>query len=407
MAGRQPARVAGPSTIVHGDYRLGNVMVARRARPRGVVAVFDWELATIGDPLADVGYLTVTWAQAGDPEDMAFGSLSAATRREGFPTREELVARYEERSGRSVGALAWYQALALWKAAVFMEGNYKASGAGRSDDEYLGLFDEGVPAAGREGAGRSRRLARMKGLLVDFGGVLTTNVFDSFRDFCSQEGLDADAFLKLMSEDSEARRQLRRVETGEIDEDEFGVILAEKLGVSDSEDLIDRLFAGMQRRRADDRRGEEGEGGRRSAPAWSPTRSAPAATTAPRSPRCTTAWSSPPRWACTSPSPRSSCWAPSAPACPPEECVFVDDLRENCEGAEAVGMTAVLHRGAETTLPELERAARRAAGSSARRPEAPSRCPSRAPGARSCRPPASRGCPCPRSSPRRCHGRGR
>ena len=62
----------------------------------------------------------------------------------------------------------------------------------------------------------------MKGLLVDFGGVLTTNVFDSFRVFCQSEGLDADAFLKLMSEDKEARRELRRVETGDIDEEEFG-----------------------------------------------------------------------------------------------------------------------------------------------------------------------------------------
>jgi aminoglycoside phosphotransferase (APT) family kinase protein len=67
------------------------------------------------------------------------------TRREGFLTREELIARYEERSGRSVSALNWYQALALWKAAVFMEGNYKRFQAGHSDDEYLGLFDRGVP----------------------------------------------------------------------------------------------------------------------------------------------------------------------------------------------------------------------------------------------------------------------
>jgi aminoglycoside phosphotransferase (APT) family kinase protein len=136
---------SGPSTIVHGDYRLGNVMVGDDP-PARVVSVFDWELATIGDPLADVGYLTITWAQAGDPEDMAFGSLSAATRAEGFPTREELVARYEQASGRSVAALHWYQALAIWKAAVFMEGNFKAYKEGRTDDEYLGLFDEGVPA---------------------------------------------------------------------------------------------------------------------------------------------------------------------------------------------------------------------------------------------------------------------
>jgi aminoglycoside phosphotransferase (APT) family kinase protein len=133
------------STIVHGDYRLGNVMVADDAPPR-LVAIFDWELSTIGDPLADVGYLTVTWAQADDPADISFSSLSAATRREGFPGRDELVARYEERSGRAVSALGWYQALALWKAAVFMEGNYKRFTAGSTDDPYLALFDEGVPA---------------------------------------------------------------------------------------------------------------------------------------------------------------------------------------------------------------------------------------------------------------------
>ena len=73
---------------MHGDYRLGNTMVA--ADPPGrVVAIFDWELATIGDPLADLGYLTVTWVQADDPEDTMFSSLSAVTRGEGFPTREE------------------------------------------------------------------------------------------------------------------------------------------------------------------------------------------------------------------------------------------------------------------------------------------------------------------------------
>jgi aminoglycoside phosphotransferase (APT) family kinase protein len=133
------------STIVHGDYRLGNVMVADEATAR-LVAIFDWELSTIGDPLADVGYLTVTWTQSDDPPDIAFGGLSAATRLPGFMTREELTARYEERSGRPVTALNWYQALALWKAAVFMEGNYKRYTLGASDDAYLALFDEGVPA---------------------------------------------------------------------------------------------------------------------------------------------------------------------------------------------------------------------------------------------------------------------
>jgi aminoglycoside phosphotransferase (APT) family kinase protein len=132
------------ATIVHGDYRLGNVMMAGSA-PAELVAIFDWELSTIGDPLADLGYMTVTWVEPNDPEDTMFANLNAVTRREGFLTREELIARYEARSGRSMSALNWYQALALWKAAVFMEGNYKRFQAGSSDDEYLGLFDQGVP----------------------------------------------------------------------------------------------------------------------------------------------------------------------------------------------------------------------------------------------------------------------
>jgi aminoglycoside phosphotransferase (APT) family kinase protein len=132
------------ATIVHGDYRLGNTMVANDA-PARVIAIFDWELSTIGDPLADLGYLTVTWVQPGDPEDTMFSSLSAVTRREGFPSREDMVAHYEERSGRSMSDMHWYQALALWKAAVFMEGNYKRSLAGTTDDPFLKLFDEGVP----------------------------------------------------------------------------------------------------------------------------------------------------------------------------------------------------------------------------------------------------------------------
>ena len=132
------------ATIVHGDYRLGNVMLADES-PARLVAIFDWELSTIGDPLADLGYLTVTWAEADDPEDSSFARLSAATRLEGFMTRGELIARYEEGSGRSMSALNWYQALAMWKAAVFMEGNYKRYTMGASDDEYLALFDQGVP----------------------------------------------------------------------------------------------------------------------------------------------------------------------------------------------------------------------------------------------------------------------
>ena len=133
------------ATIVHGDFRLGNVMVSDEA-PARVVAVFDWELATIGDPLADVGYLSATWAERGEPDDTVFSSLTSVTRAEPFPSRREVVERYDQVSGRPRAGLSWYQALPLWKAAVFMEGNFKRFSRGASDDAFLAMFDEGVPA---------------------------------------------------------------------------------------------------------------------------------------------------------------------------------------------------------------------------------------------------------------------
>jgi aminoglycoside phosphotransferase (APT) family kinase protein len=141
------------ATIVHGDYRLGNVMFASGA-PARLVAIFDWEMATIGDPLADLGYLTTMWIEGGDPE-MAF-ELSKVTRLPGFPTRDELIARYEERSGRSMTDIRWYQTLAIWKSVVFMEGNYKRAVSGATDDPYLKAFGDGVV----ELADRAEEVAR-------------------------------------------------------------------------------------------------------------------------------------------------------------------------------------------------------------------------------------------------------
>jgi aminoglycoside phosphotransferase (APT) family kinase protein len=130
-----------PATIVHGDYRLGNTMFAPGV-PAKLIAIFDWEMATIGDPLADVGYMIMHWTQQGDP--VAKFNLHAVTTLPGFPSREQLIARYEERSGRSIRALNWYVTLALWKAVVFMEGNYKRAVAGSTDDPYLKSFGDGV-----------------------------------------------------------------------------------------------------------------------------------------------------------------------------------------------------------------------------------------------------------------------
>jgi aminoglycoside phosphotransferase (APT) family kinase protein len=129
------------ATIVHGDYRLGNTMFAAGA-PARLIAIFDWEMATIGDPLADVGYMMIHWTQP-DDERGRF-NLQSVTTLPGFPTRQQLVASYEERSGRSVGALDWYVTLALWKAVVFMEGNYRRAVSGSTDDPYLKAFGEGV-----------------------------------------------------------------------------------------------------------------------------------------------------------------------------------------------------------------------------------------------------------------------
>jgi aminoglycoside phosphotransferase (APT) family kinase protein len=129
------------ATIVHGDYRLGNTMFARSA-PARLVAILDWEMATIGDPLADIGYLMTHWVQAGDPHSRL--ALNSVTTRPGFPTRAEIVSRYEELSGRPVRDLDWYIALALWKATVFMEGNYRRAMSGATDDPYLKTFGEGV-----------------------------------------------------------------------------------------------------------------------------------------------------------------------------------------------------------------------------------------------------------------------
>ncbi len=134
---------SGQATIVHGDFRLGNTIYAHGA-PARLAAVLDWEMATIGDPLADLGYLCMMWTEQDDPSGGLREALATVTRRDGFPTREELIGRYEERTGRSMKDLRWYTTLAVWKSVVFMEGNYKRAVAGTTDDPYLKTFGDGV-----------------------------------------------------------------------------------------------------------------------------------------------------------------------------------------------------------------------------------------------------------------------
>ena len=193
-----------------------------------------------------------------------------------------------------------------------------------------------------------------RGLLVDFGGVLTSNVFESFRAFCRDEGLDSEAFLQIMRRDPEALKELRAVETGVLDEEEFARRLGARLGVAQTDGLVDRLFAHiepdeemlaavMRARGAGIRTGLLSNSigkGRYDRSAF---------------PELFDGVVISGEVGLHKPQPEIFRLGAERIGLSPEDCVFVDDLRENCEAAEAVGMTAVLHRGADSTLPELER----------------------------------------------------
>jgi aminoglycoside phosphotransferase (APT) family kinase protein len=145
LAANLPAQV-GPARIVHGDFRLDNVVVSPAGR---VLAVLDWELCTLGDPLADVGLLQVYWAEPGD-RTLPLGS--APTVMPGFPGRAAVAAAYAARSGRDLSQLDTYVAFASWKLAVILEGVVArhATGAyGEGDDSWRGFAEVVVQLADR------------------------------------------------------------------------------------------------------------------------------------------------------------------------------------------------------------------------------------------------------------------
>lgn len=113
--------------ILHGDYHLANVMF----RPDGpeLAAIVDWELATIGDPLIDLGWLLATWP-GGDGE-----STVRVEPWEGFPTADELVDHYAAHSSRDLSAIGWYRVLACYKLGILLEGTHARACAGRAPRE--------------------------------------------------------------------------------------------------------------------------------------------------------------------------------------------------------------------------------------------------------------------------------
>jgi aminoglycoside phosphotransferase (APT) family kinase protein len=118
------------TSIVHGDFRLDNCVFDREGEVR---AVLDWELCTLGDPLADVGLLMVYWIERGETAEFLRGGTPTAA--PGFPAREEIRSRYADRSGLDLTALDFYEALGYWKIACIVEGVYARYAAGAMGDD--------------------------------------------------------------------------------------------------------------------------------------------------------------------------------------------------------------------------------------------------------------------------------
>ncbi|HUZ10920.1 MAG TPA: phosphotransferase family protein [Acidimicrobiales bacterium] len=139
-----------PAAILHGDYSPFNVMVAP-GTPARLAAIIDWDTGTIGDPLLDIGHLLARWTEPG--EEPVLGPPAGGV--ESYPSRKEMAARYAERTQRDLSALAYYEALALFKLGVILEGTFaRARAAGVPAEENP--MARSVPALFRTAAAFAR-----------------------------------------------------------------------------------------------------------------------------------------------------------------------------------------------------------------------------------------------------------
>jgi aminoglycoside phosphotransferase (APT) family kinase protein len=146
-----------PATLVHNDFKLDNVMLNPQA-PAQIVAVLDWEMCTVGDPLVDLGILLCYWAEKDDPEDRR-EAISPVTVQPGWMTRKEITALYAERTGKDVSRIDFYEIFAIFKIAVVVQQIYFRYVRGQTHDERFAAFGpriEGLARAALELAKHSK-----------------------------------------------------------------------------------------------------------------------------------------------------------------------------------------------------------------------------------------------------------
>jgi len=127
--------------IVHGDFKLDNLMLAPDQLDR-IVAVFDWEMSALGDPLVDLGILLAYWMPTAPPTQR--DALTTVTSRPGWFTPDEVIERYASRSGRDVSNIGYYEVFALFKIAVVIQQIYYRFVVGQTDDPRFASFGDRV-----------------------------------------------------------------------------------------------------------------------------------------------------------------------------------------------------------------------------------------------------------------------